>query len=123
MAPRLICGLLYRYRRVLLGISLFGTGIFLFILSIALITNSFIYAAFPIASVLPFLHCPVVTSADQHVEIGNDVWIGANAVILKGSTIGDGAVIAAGAVVRGHVKPHSLYLGIAKGQRPIKPDL
>ncbi len=57
------------------------------------------------------------------VEIGNDVWIGANAVILKGSTIGDGAVIAAGAVVRGHVKPHSLYLGIAKGQRPIKPDL
>ena len=30
----MICGLLYRYRRVLLGISLFGTGIFLFILSI-----------------------------------------------------------------------------------------
>lgn len=53
------------------------------------------------------------------VTIGNDVWIGANAVILKGSIIGDGAVIAAGSVVRGEVKAHSLYLGITKGQRPI----
>ena len=33
------------------------------------------------------------------VRIGNDVWIGAHAVVLKGVTIGDGAVIAAGAVV------------------------
>lgn len=53
------------------------------------------------------------------VVIGGDVWIGANAVILRGSVIGDGAVIAAGAVVRGEVKPHSLYLGILKGQRPL----
>lgn len=53
------------------------------------------------------------------VTIGSDVWIGANAVILKGSTIGDGAVIAAGSVVKGRVEPHSLYLGITKGQRPI----
>ena len=62
------------------------------------------------------------------VVIGNDVWIGANAVILKGSEIGDGAVIAAGAVVRGKVEPHSLYLGIAKGGRPLsrkeeKPEI
>lgn len=55
------------------------------------------------------------------VTIGNDVWIGANVVILKGSTIGDGAVIAAGTVVRGEVKPHCLYLGIGKEQRPIGP--
>ena len=54
------------------------------------------------------------------VVIGNDVWIGANAVILKGSRIGDGAVIAAGSVVRGEVAPRSLYLGIEKGQRPLK---
>jgi maltose O-acetyltransferase len=33
------------------------------------------------------------------VRIGNNVWIGAGAIILKGITIGDGAVIAAGAVV------------------------
>ena len=53
------------------------------------------------------------------VNIGNDVWIGANAVILKGSVIGDGAVIAAGAVVRGTVEPHCVYLGLGKAQRPI----
>ena len=33
------------------------------------------------------------------VRIGNHDWIGANAVVLKGVTIGDGAVVAAGAVV------------------------
>ena len=33
------------------------------------------------------------------VRIGNHVWIGANAVVLKGVTIGAGAVVAAGAVV------------------------
>lgn len=54
------------------------------------------------------------------VTIGNDVWIGANAVILKGSVIGDGAVIAAGTVVKGQVKPHCVYLGLDKEQRPIK---
>ena len=53
------------------------------------------------------------------VRIGNDVWIGANVVILKGSVIGDGAVIAAGSVVRGQVEPHSLYMGLTKGQRPL----
>lgn len=57
------------------------------------------------------------------VTIGSDVWIGANAVILKGSIIGDGAVIAAGSVVKGEVKPHSLYLGLTKGQRPIDASL
>lgn len=51
------------------------------------------------------------------VTIGNDVWIGANAVILKGSSIGDGAVIAAGAVVKGKVEPHCVYLGIGIEQR------
>lgn len=56
------------------------------------------------------------------VEIGDDVWIGANAVILKGSRIGDGAVIAAGAVVRGQVSAHSVYLGIGKEQKPIEAE-
>lgn len=39
------------------------------------------------------------------VTIGQDVWIGANAVILRGSTIGDGCVIGAGCVVKGVVPP------------------
>ncbi|MBE7051924.1 MAG: glycosyltransferase [Ruminococcaceae bacterium] len=39
------------------------------------------------------------TAAKQKVTIGNDVWIGANAIILPGVTVGNGAIIAAGAVV------------------------
>src|SRR5882724_2115474 len=35
----------------------------------------------------------------HHVNIGNDVWIGHGAIILAGRNVGDGAVIAAGAVV------------------------
>ena len=36
---------------------------------------------------------------EKEVNIGNHVWIGAKAMIMKGVTIGDGAIIAAGAVV------------------------
>lgn len=42
------------------------------------------------------------------VEIGNDVWIGSNAVILQGVHVGNGAVIAAGAVVKRDVPPFSI---------------
>lgn len=45
----------------------------------------------------------------REIEIGNHVWVGANCVILKGVTIGDRAVIAAGSVVRGNVPPGSVY--------------
>ncbi len=34
-----------------------------------------------------------------NIVIGNDVWIGYNAIILSGVTIGDGAIIAIGAIV------------------------
>ncbi|MFA9376692.1 MAG: DapH/DapD/GlmU-related protein [Lachnotalea sp.] len=43
------------------------------------------------------------------VTIGNQVWIGANCVILKGSNIGDNCVIAAGSVVKGKVESNTLY--------------
>ncbi len=46
------------------------------------------------------------------VVIGDDVWIGANAVILPGVTIGTHSVIAAGAVVTKDVPPHSLVAGV-----------
>ena len=46
------------------------------------------------------------------VTIGNDIWIGANAVILPGVSIGDHSVIAAGAVVTKNVPPHSLAAGV-----------
>lgn len=46
------------------------------------------------------------------IVIGNKVWIGMNVIILKGVTIGDGAIIAAGAVVNRDVPPKSLVGGI-----------
>ena len=46
------------------------------------------------------------------VTIEDDVWIGANAVILPGVTIGEHCVVAAGAVVTKDVPPHSLVAGV-----------
>jgi len=46
------------------------------------------------------------------VIIGDDIWIGANAVILPGVTIGNHSVVAAGAVVTKNVPPHSLVAGV-----------
>ncbi len=45
------------------------------------------------------------------VTIGDHVWIGARAVILKGVTIGEGAVVAAGSVVTKDVPPGVLVGG------------
>lgn len=46
------------------------------------------------------------------VEIGNDVWIGWNAVIMPGVTIGDGAIVAAGAVVTHDVPCYAIVGGV-----------
>lgn len=46
------------------------------------------------------------------IHIGNNVWIGAGAVILPGVTIGDGAIVAAGAVVTRDVKAYTLAGGV-----------
>lgn len=46
------------------------------------------------------------------VFIGNDVWIGANVIILPGVKIGDGAIIAAGAVVTRDVEPYEIVGGV-----------
>ena len=49
------------------------------------------------------------------VVIGDDVWIGANAVILPGISIGHGAVIGAGAVVTHDVEPNAVVGGVPAG--------
>lgn len=49
---------------------------------------------------------------DRDIILEGDNWIGANAVILKGVTIGKGAVVAAGAVVSHDVPPYSIVGGI-----------
>lgn len=51
------------------------------------------------------------------IHIGDNVWIGTRAVILKGVTIGDGAVVAAGAVVTKDVPPRSLVAGVPASVR------
>ena len=43
--------------------------------------------------------------------IGNDVWIGYNATIMGGCTIGDGAIVAAGALVKENVEPYTIVAG------------
>ena len=45
------------------------------------------------------------------VSIGNDVWIGAQSIILSGVEIGHGAVVAANSVVTSHVPPYSIVAG------------
>ena len=51
-------------------------------------------------------------SVSAPIEIGNHVWIGMNSIIVPGVTIGDGAVIAAGAVVNRDVPPKTLVAGV-----------
>lgn len=46
------------------------------------------------------------------IHIGNRVWIGSNAVITQGVRIGDGAVVAAGAVVNRDVAPNTVVGGV-----------
>jgi acetyltransferase-like isoleucine patch superfamily enzyme len=48
--------------------------------------------------------------------IEDDVWVGANAVILGGAYVGRGAVIAAGAVVRGRVPANAVVAGVPARQ-------
>jgi acetyltransferase-like isoleucine patch superfamily enzyme len=48
----------------------------------------------------------------QPIHIGNHVWIGMNVTILKGVQIGDGAIIAAGAVVTRNIPARCLAGGV-----------
>ena len=52
------------------------------------------------------------------IVIGNDVWIGYDAVVLAGVTVGDGAIIAARAVVTKDVPPYTIVGGVPA--RPIR---
>ncbi len=62
------------------------------------------------------------TNLPAPIHIGNNVWIGANATVLPGVTIGDNAVIAAGAVVTRDVAANTVVGGVpAKLIRKIDP--
>jgi acetyltransferase-like isoleucine patch superfamily enzyme len=55
---------------------------------------------------------PISGDSDGPVFIGDDVWIGANCIILPGVTIGEGAVVAAGSVVVKDVPANSVSAGV-----------
>ena len=55
---------------------------------------------------------PTKRETKPRTLVGNDVWIGANAIIMSGLVIGDGAVIAAGAIVTKHVPPYAVVAGV-----------
>ncbi len=72
-----------------------------------------------------FTYCPEYYSADavrdhyffnqrkrDRAIIGNDVWIGHGVIVLPGVTVGDGAVLAAGAVVTKDVEPYTIVGGV-----------
>jgi len=48
----------------------------------------------------------------KRVTVGNDVWIGHRAILLGGITVGDGAIIGAGAVVTRDVEPYAVVAGV-----------
>lgn len=56
---------------------------------------------------IPYDHQDIL----RPVKIGDCVWIGADVRILPGTTIGDGAIISMGAVVRGHVAACAIMAG------------
>lgn len=49
---------------------------------------------------------------NKSIKIGSDVWIAARSIVLAGVSIGDGAVIAAGAVVNRDVEPYTVVGGV-----------
>lgn len=53
-----------------------------------------------------------VVNPHQHTHIGNDVWIGYRALVKGGITVGDGAIIGAGAVVTRDVPDYAIVAGV-----------
>lgn len=49
---------------------------------------------------------------EDKIEIGNNVWIGARVIVLKGTKIGDNCIVAAAAVCRGNYPENSIIAGI-----------
>jgi acetyltransferase-like isoleucine patch superfamily enzyme len=62
------------------------------------------------------MHDPLFREVLAPVKIGNHVWIGSRALILPGVTVGEGAVVAAGAVVTGDVEPYAVVAGVPARQ-------
>lgn len=51
------------------------------------------------------------TDEPREIKIGNNVWIGLNSTILKGTIIGDNTIVAAGSVVKGEIPKNVIIQG------------
>lgn len=56
-------------------------------------------------------HPDRIDLGEAPVTLEDDVWVGASAIILKGVTVGEGAVVGAGSVVTSNVKPYTVVAG------------
>ena len=70
---------------------------------------------------------PIVVQGHElaPTRIGDDVWIGANAVVLPGLDIGTGTVVGAGAIVTEDTQPYTIVAGVPArvvGTRPAPPS-
>lgn len=66
---------------------------------------------FPIDAVITKTNRYVDPVKRGNIEIGNDVWLGYNSLIMGGVKIGNGAVIAAGSIVTKDVSPYTIVGG------------
>jgi len=55
---------------------------------------------------------PDLKDAGDHINVGNDVWIGAGSIILPGVTVHDNAVVGAGSVVTKDVASNTIVGGV-----------
>ena len=56
--------------------------------------------------------CPISPDVSAPIVIEDHVWIGMRAIVLRGVTIGEGSIVAAGSVVSRNVPPHCLVSGV-----------
>lgn len=81
-------------------------------------THQFLFSSWRYPELDKFIpHTKQKEVLEEHIfskktKIGNDVWVGANAIIIAGVNIGNGAIIGAGAVVTKDVPPYAVVGGV-----------
>lgn len=59
-----------------------------------------------------YLDAELGSTSKGPINVGHDVWMGADATVLSGVEVGNGAIVAAGSVVTDDVEPYSLVAGV-----------
>ena len=78
----------------------------------------------PLSPYKRFIHAPFELQECEPVTIGRNCWVGSQAIILRGVSIGDNSIVAAGSVVTKSVPPNTLVAGVpAKIAKELPNDL